>query len=583
MYEEIFTNNFILNFFVSLVFIIFNIIFSYSISSKLNIKKINLLSEFQPIIIFFLIFTFYLSILNLIVLSNLYQYFSIIFYTILFFQIFFLLKNFHNLSFFNQIKGLINISLKEKIIFIFIFFFFLISILPVSDADSIAVLLNAATFIYQEGLENINVNKDIAFTSILGTEILLIISPILNSDNLGAQLNLFVLVFFIICKLKENNNFFLILFSSPLIIYFISTPKLQLFFAILYLILFIIINQNLIKNKLDLFVTIVLLTFYASGKTSYILLVAPLYVYLFIRYFAEWKNIIIYSLISFLIILLPIFITKQIYFDNFFAPFFDEIFGKNNEFYNGLALSLRSSQGWLLNYLDYRIYLKPFVPLSIGELSISFGFIFLLMLTNIKLLKITKFIPVIIILMILITGQILPRYYFEAFLILAYYYNSKNIFSSSLIILQGCIVFIIAVTFVYISYINSRVLVDKSTYMKRFSYSYFNAVEIKKLNLSGNILDLSQRRQSIFYNKNLYSLRNLSVQNLVNNNNQLNLINIIKNNSIDYIIVDKSNNLPICLDLNEIGETERQTAWRNFLRKPIKEKFQIYNIVNNNC
>ena len=138
-------------------------------------------------------------------------------------------------------------------------------------------------------LNNINLNKDIEFTSILGTEMLLIISPILNSDNFGTQLNLFVLIFFMICKIKDNQKFFLILLSSPLIIYFISTPKLQLFFGILYLVLFIIINQNLIKNKLDLFITIILLTFYASGKTSYILLAAPLYFYLFLKIYLNGR------------------------------------------------------------------------------------------------------------------------------------------------------------------------------------------------------------------------------------------------------------------------------------------------------
>ena len=546
MYNDIFTNNFILNFFISSVFIIFNILFSYIISYEFDKKKINLLSEFQPIIIFFLVFAFYLLALNIITFINLYNYFRLIFFFILFVQIIYFLKNINNLSYFTNLD--IKISIKEKIVLVFIFFFFLISILPISDADSISVMQNAAAFIYQQGLNNVNLSKDIEFTSILGTEILLIISPILNSDNFGTQLNLFVLFFFLICKIKDNQKFFLILLSSPLIIYFISTPKLQLFFGVLYLVIFIIINQNLIKNKLDLFITMILLTFYASGKTSYILLATPLYFYLFFKNISEWKNIIFYSLISFLIILLPIFITKQIYFDNFFAPFFDGIIGNNNEFYNGYSLALRSSQGWLLDYLDYRIYLKPFMPLSIRELSISLGFVFLIMLFDLKLLKKTKFIPVIIIFMILLTGQILPRYYFEAFLILAYYLNSKNILLNPVIIIQGFIVLSMSIAYIYIAYVDSKVLIDKSKYMKRFSYSYYDADEIKKLNLSGNILDLSQSRQSIFFSNNLYSRRNLHVLSYINKNYEINLSNFINKNQINYIIGDnlndKSNKLP---------------------------------------
>ena len=585
MYSDIFTNNFILNFFISSIFIIFNIIFSYTISSELDKKKIYLLNEFKPIIIFFLIFTFYLFVLNIITFINLYNYFRLIFCIIIFLQFIYLLKNIHNLINLDNLKN--KISIQKKIILFFLFLFFLISILPISDADSISVMQNAATFIYQQGLNNVNLNKDIEFTSILGTEILLIISPILNSDNFGTQLNLFVLIFFTICKIKDNQKFFLILLSSPLIIYFISTPKLQLFFGILYLVLFIIINQNLIKNKLDLFITIILLTFYASGKTSYILLAAPLYFYLFFKNISKWKNIIYYSLISFLIILLPIFITKQIYFDNFFAPFFDGIIGKNNEFYNGYALSLRSSQGWLMNYLDYKIYLKPFIALNINELSSSLGFVFILMLTNIKLLKTTKFFPLIIILLIIMTGQILPRYYFEAFLILSFYYNSKNIFFKPIVALQGCIILFISIAYIFIAYVDSGVLSNKSIYMKKFSHTYYDAHEIKKLNLKGNILDLSQSRQSIFFNNNIYSKRNLHALSFINKNDEINLTNFIKKNEINYIIGDifgtKANKLPACFKLSKIGETDHKKAVRNFFRKTKKKKISIYEIVNNKC
>ena len=119
--------------------------------------------------------------------------------------------------------------------------------------------------------------------------------------------------------------------------------------------------------------------------------------------------------------------------------------------------------------------------------------------------------------------------------------------------------------------------------MKRFSYSYYDASEIKKMNLSGNILDLSQGRQSIFFNKNLYSFRNLSVQNKINKNDKSNFANYIKNNSINYIIINNNDNLPVCLELTKTGETYRKTAVRNFLRKTKKNKFQIYNVVNNKC
>ena len=75
-----------------------------------------------------------------------------------------------------------------------------------------------------------------------------------------------MLGFFILLNIKKNEKFAYIIFACPLIIYFISAQKLQLFFGIIYLLIFIIVNKNLIKNKIELFITILLLTFYASGN-----------------------------------------------------------------------------------------------------------------------------------------------------------------------------------------------------------------------------------------------------------------------------------------------------------------------------
>ena len=581
MYQNIYTNNYFFNFLSSFIFLSVSILFSYCISLKLSKKNISLLGEFQPILLFFLIFTFYSIALNILVLMNFYGFFKIVFFSIFFIQIAYVMINIKQFSDYNRPST--KISFKQKIIIIFCFLFFIISILPLSDADSIAVMQNAANSIYQNGLNNINLNRDIEFTSILNTEILLIISPILNSDNFGAQLNLFTLIFFITYKFKDKINFTLILFSSPLILYFISTAKLQLFFAILYLMLFVIINKNFIKNKYDLFVTIILIVFYTSGKISYMLIALPLYIFFIIKNLSAWKNIFFYSLIAFVVVLLPILITKHIYFGNFFAPFFDNLIGNSNELYNAYALSLRSSDGWLSNYSDYKLYLKPFIALDLRSISSSFGLIFLLMFFDLNLLKKVKFFPYVIIILIFLTGQILPRYYFEAFLILAYYFNSNNIVPRLLIVFQCSLILIIVLMYAYISYIKVGVILNKSTYMDKFSYSYYNAAQLKKLNLDGNILNISIDRQSIFLDENVYSNRNLSIKNLYNGNNSKNLGDFIKENSIKYMIINKSKKLYSCLELKKIGEINSQEAIRNFLITAVKSKESIYLIIDNKC
>ena len=79
------------------------------------------------------------------------------------------------------------------------------------------------------------------------------------------------------------------------------------------------------------------------------------------------------------------------------------------------ALSLRSSEGWLLNPSNYLIYLKPFIPTSLGSMSNSLGIIFLLFLLNFTLLKRLKFFPILIIIIVALTGQLLPRYYLRQY------------------------------------------------------------------------------------------------------------------------------------------------------------------------
>ena len=89
----------------------------------------------------------------------------------------------------------------------------------------------------------------------------------------------------------------MILLSCPLIIYFVSVQKLSLFFGILYLLIFIQINEKKIQNKLDLFLVIFLLAFYSSGNASYILFTVPLIIYVFVEKKQMWKQLISYSIL----------------------------------------------------------------------------------------------------------------------------------------------------------------------------------------------------------------------------------------------------------------------------------------------
>ena len=580
MYENIFTYSFVPNFLFGLIFLIINILFSINISNNNNIKKLFFFNEFQPIVIFYLIFCLYTIFFNLIIIFN-YKFISEIFFLILFLQVLFVFLNIKD----NKFNFNFSSKLDGIIVLIVFFSLFLISILPISDADSIAYISSLPATIYIEGLNEINLNQNLEFTLLSNTEIILLISSILKSDNFGSQLNFICLIFFIIINFKNHKNFSLIILSSPLIIYFISTQKLQLFFGILFLLSFILINKDLLKKRTELFIFLLLLTFYSSGKISYILFTIPLFLYFFYFNFKNWKKVFLYLIISSVIVYLPLFILKQNYFSNILAPFFDNILGQNLDSYNAQAYSLRSTMGWISNPGNLLQYIRPFISINIQELSSSLGLVFLIMLINFNLLKKTKYLPIILIILVLVTGQILPRYYFEAFLLLAYFYKPEKTLTKLFIHSQILVIFFISLVYLYFSYAKYDVVNNKQKYMNRFSYSFYNYQQQKKDGLNGNILDLSLDRHSIFFSKNIYSQRYLQILNDFQYDAKKieNLGKFISDNSIRYLITKPDNKMPDCLKTQKIKETYRKITLRNFLIEPKKDKYDILSIKDNNC
>ena len=274
-YNNIYFENPLFGFFISifLFVIIVGVCFSNIIIKR---KQIYLFSIYQPIIFFFLIFSSivvglnFLIILKLDSIINIFLKIFLLFITFYFFYSRFYVKN-------NKYDFVRIFEFKKKKLFYLIFLiFFLITLLPISDADSISIHQLLANYIYLNGLDNINLYKDVEFLSLSNSEILLIVSPILKIENFGALINFLSFFLLSIIVYKKKNNFLYFLFSCPLIILLISTQKLQLFFGILYLTLFILVNENLIKKKLEIFIFIFLLAFYASAKINYVLFAIPL-------------------------------------------------------------------------------------------------------------------------------------------------------------------------------------------------------------------------------------------------------------------------------------------------------------------
>ena len=576
MYSEIFHQNFILNFLASSLFILFNIFFSISIKDRfIKIFKINF-QNFNIIICFYLVFLYYSLFFNLLFLLGLHTLIPLFFYLSLIIQFYIVFVSFNKNYIFLKKK-----NLNKNLLIIFLIFY-LISILPISDADSIFIHLNFPIQLINGNFNNLSIFQTIEFSTFANSEIILVISSLIKSDNFGSQLNLATLIIFYFCLKKQKNSFFWILLSCPIIIFLISTQKLQLFFGILYLLVFIIIHEREIitRYKNNLTFAIILLAFYSTGKFTYIIFSFILFVYLVYLNKQKRFYIITQSIIIFSVVYLPLLLLKYKLFANPIAPFADSFFNDGRYIYDNFANKLRTTEGWINNYKDFTIYIRPFIPLSITQLSSSLGIIFLIMLLDLKLLKKLYFIPLIMIFLILLTGQILPRYYLESFLILAYFFDKNRLLINKIIInLQILILVLFSLYFCKVSYFDNKVIMSKENFLKNFAFTYVDAEKLDKLNLKGNIL-VSSNRFSIFYENNIFPSRIFFDMNKVNDSIYL---DFIEKNKIKYVIT--SNKLSDCIKYEVKNNFKFELVTRNFFRSKQYYYSPIYEIkyIRNKC
>ena len=384
----------------------------------------------------------------------------------------------------------------------------------------------------------------------------------------------------------KKKSFFYIFLCSPLIIFFVSTQKLQLFFGLLYLTLFILVYENKVKSKFEIFLFIFLLTFYSSGKLTYILFSA----FLFLFFLYKNKNLIKISFtflfISFFFHQFPILFYKYLLFENPFVPFFDEYFNKR-EILDALVHSMKSTEGWYGKF-DISMIYKPFITFDLFKLATTFGLIFPLLFFDFKVNKKLFFIPYLIIISIIVSGQLLPRYYLEAYLILIFYVKYNNILKI-INIFQGFFVILLSIVFLFLSFANlQKDNWSKSSFNKKFTYTYFNSEILNKKIINQNVLLVSYDRNSLFFEKNIYSSRYLNTLNgngTDNKNYDLNFNKFVKEANIKYIVFENTDlrSIPSCITLDIFDEFYFKTAIRNFVVNSEEKKFLIGKITKNDC
>ena len=591
MFEDIFFNNPILNFLPSLIFLSIVLVTSNSIA--IFLEKNNTLSKnlINPVIIF---------LINLAILTSLINYSFLLGINIKFISFLFVIVNLIFLTLVNKkINNNIYFNFKkysfnklDVFILFFLIILFIISLFPVSDADSIAIHLNVPyTILNNDFLANNP--KNLEFRVLSSSETILFLSPILKSDNFGSILNFLTLLIFLnYFFLNKKNIINILILSSPLIIFFISTQKLQLFFGLTYLSIIIILYEKKSFKKLDLAILALLINFFISGKINYVLIGLPLFLFCLIKIkdFNKIKKFTLYNIIFFLIIYFPILLKKFLLFGDPFSPFLEFIKTDSIELVKNLASSYRVSEGWYLSNDNFiLIFLRLFIPFKFHLLSSSLGLVFVSIFLF-KLFKDKKDFYILFIVSffaIFLTGQLLPRYFLEIYLgvcfIIGNLNKSKTIeLIKKISFIQIIIAFIFGASFIMLGFSSLYPFKDKIKYQTKYSYSYFNALEVHRLGIKENILDLKSDRDTFFFDENVYSARSINLMKRFSNNKNY-FINFIKMNDIKYLITNKISDVPSCIELKNVKDLTYSDATRNFLTKHLVNKRTLFKILKINC
>ena len=571
MFDKFFFNSFALTLIISCIYILKNLYLANNFLNYLTKKNIFNNFEFNFLVCFYLIFLIECFIFNWFVFFNLkINIFYIYFILKTIYFLFLLSKKSKRINFTNIFNIFRSLKLEYKIILLL---FFYISLLPISDADSIYIHLNFPITYLFDDLKNLYKFSELSLFH--NSETILFNSAILKISNVGNLLNFTALTAFIFTlKQKKifSDNFLLLFFSTPLILFLMNTQKLQIFFGILYLIIFIYFYQyKKIDKKIEIFLIILLIIFFVSGKLSYYLLSIPIFIYSL----SKVKKIYLYKyyLLSFILILIPIWLIKYKLYNNPIAPFFQSWFYDNTELQN--LDDVIKMQGWRNEGFNFQELFSYFIPTDSSKISAAtgLGFIYLLLIKKLRKLEPGDYIAFTGILLVYISGQISPRFYFESILILMYLFKDRI---SNLIkyILKTQQILIILLVFGFCTFSAKDIFISDN-FMKKFSNSYNEAKLLKTITTTENVLVLDQGRHSVFYGKNIYPIA------VKENYNYL--VNLINNKRIKFLSVKNISKIPNCLKYELVKEINYFNGTRNFVKNKEKTLKKIYKIKQNNC
>ena len=536
----------------------------------------------------------YFEFLNIIV-------FKIIGSLIIIFLIFFLLSKYEKFKIFFQNFNIKNISFPQILILVITVLFFLISIAPVTHADSLGYhMLGAINFLIDGELL-----KDILPTEVklVGSgELLIALGLAFGTDQLGGliQFSSIFTIYYCLKNLNRNKIYYLLflgIITTPTFIMLASSPKPQLMqissVLLVSLIIFKIYKKvfsSITERKL-VFLIILLLTINFLVKFSFIISSSILFIFLITILYKKKQIFFLFYPILFSLILLifPKFLFMNEYFGTDLLSFFQSSVPVNLSLYEKFNLNLRniSNGERLLPY--WIIFPKDFKFLSdaIGPIFLSFLFFKIYERKEFKLIF-TIFIFFVV--SVLTFGQASSRFIFEGFVVLQLFLLLTNIRSKKHLIFFRSYIYVQSIFGILVlAYLSVNLTPGVLSYNLREKVMINNANGYELMawvnnNIDNNETIISSHRSLGLINNKSFStiyLKNLDP----NNADYKNYINFLDKNNVKKILVHE--NLEIgkfkyCLGkkINTISDINIFIG-RNPFNKNFKGTASIYKIKTN--
>ena len=492
--------------------------------------------------------------------------------------------------------------------YFFFLILFILSLSPPTDADSLDYHLGIPLEILKNG--KLVFRQDWFHYYLLGYgEMINFFGLMLGSKNFGqlinfvAILNIFYVLSLFKKQFKSDLNIYYFLFSLPLILWFITSSKPQLYQSSLllysfYIILTSIKNNGFISTK-NIIILSIFYCFCFYSKISFIFIIS-ITNFLFLIFIDKklLKKFIFFNFFIFLILSIPKLGTDLNIYGKFFYPYIEKYSSNPNLAIIQFLETLRTDNATFYSIPKEALVLLPFLntlPFGsfglsnvTGLLGVSFIFVYMAIYYLFKNSKENKSILIYIFFSIFITILVLgtfpnlqPRYLLEIYWLnliflfifvknknLIFIINILNKFQSYIIILFS----IISIFNLSIGSLNN----DQFLKVMRKNAYNFNEAEWILSNIDKNKIVLSENQRSYIFLNNFLS-REKYFKFYIDNQ-----IDLIKDANYDYLVLyypiknkELENFVKKCTSFKDAKIQDFSVEARNFLSQIRNISYQL--------